>query len=638
MIPLSFKSEKWIDEMEEIMKKKWISLLLCAVLAGTMPACSKPADDPAQNEEPSSRLTAVSDEEFEGWLNDYIVDVCENDYTTAHHYFERPEDYGIDVSKCRITLGSYTPDEESEKFTESVLRTLNSWKTDELSDTNKKIYEQLYWMYDVSERSSEEKYAYIEPIWSQTSGVPGTLTDFFSEYQLFREEDIDPLVELINDVPRYVETAREYSEKQAEQGMFRLNKDDIITVCENMLSTSDDSPVTHELDEEVDNLGLSEEKSEAAKKKINDALQASFFPSFQTMIDIINSLEDKIVPIEGLANYENGKEYYEILLEYYSGSDEKEKDIYDNLYAAMNSFSLEYRNLSKENPDAVEEGLSLSTSFTKVSEIMPFLEDNYGKLFPSIPDLNYEIKPLSNEQSKDGVVAYFVVPPIDSKRTYEIRYNARDYGDDPGAISFYNTMAHEGIPGHMYQTQYEKDNFKLTAQYFLNCMGMQEGYATYAAFQANDWLKLDDDAKRVWYINESYSNMMILLMDLQINYDGVSLEEFQQIWDQDLTGLYNQLAENPGIFFSYYYGCYQIEQLEQKAKDALGDRFSPVAFNEALLRNGNLKFSLIEESIQEYIDSIDTGSSKKDNKDEEDETKTDEDNTSSDEEAEAEEV
>ena len=89
------------------MKKKWISLLLCAVLAGTMPACSKPADDPAQNEEPSSRLTAVSDEEFEGWLNDYIVDVCENDYTTAHHYFERPEDYGIDVSKCRITLGSY---------------------------------------------------------------------------------------------------------------------------------------------------------------------------------------------------------------------------------------------------------------------------------------------------------------------------------------------------------------------------------------------------------------------------------------------------------------------------------------------------------------------------------------------------
>lgn len=613
------------------MKRKWISLLLCAVMAASSASCSKaPQEEAPKTEVPSSNISAVSDEEFEGWLNEYIVEVCENDYTTAHHYFEKPEDYGIDVSKARITLGSYTPDEEDEEFTASVLRTLNGWKTDNLNDTNRKIFEQLYWMYDVSQRSSDEKFTYLEPIWSQTSGVPGTLTDFFSEYQLFTKNDIDPLVELINDVPRYVETARDYSEKQAELGLFRLNEEDILTVCENMLATSDDSPVTHELYEEVDALGLSEEETDAAKKKIDDALQASFFPSFQTMIDIITSLEDKIVPIEGLAAYENGQEYYEILLEYYTGSEEKEKDIYDNLYKAMNSLSLEYRSMTKENEETVAEGLSLTTPFTKVSEIMPFLEDNYGKLFPSVPELSYEIKPLSNEQAKDGVVAYFVVPPIDSERTYEIRYNARDYGDDPSAISFYNTMAHEGIPGHMYQTQFEKDNFTLTAQYFLNCMGMQEGYATYAAFQANDWLKLNDDAKRVWYINETYSNMMILLMDLQINYDGVSLEEFQQIWDQDLTGLYNQLAENPGIFFSYYYGCYQIEQLEQKAKDALGDRFSPIAFNEALLRNGNLKFSLIEESIQEYIDSIGVSSKDKSSASDADEDKESTDSDSSD--------
>lgn len=564
--------------------------------AENLPAEGSSAVVEEEPEEPSDE-----DAKFEEWLNDYVVEICENDYTTAHQYFEHPEDFGIDISKAEITLGTFVATAEDKEFNTRILNELNAFDADALTKTNAQILRQMIWEYDLNERSNDEKYDYIANIWSSMNGVQSNLVTYFSEYQLYSEQDIEPLITLIKDTPNYVSLANEYSKKQAELGYLRVDLDSIIKDCKAVIDNRDDSPVTIELDAEIDSLMLDEDKAKDYKEQIHTALQDNFFPAFQTIIDNMQDLKSKIQPFAGLASQENGKAYYEMLLEYYSGSSSDMEDIKEKILDEMDALNDEFTTLMTDHSEAASRGMYLSTDFEEIAEIMPFLEEHYTQDFPLLKTMDYELKPLSPEQSSEGVLAYFVIPAIDSTRPYEIRYNVEDYGDDPSDFQLYNTFAHEGIPGHMYQTQFNHQNFTKPAQFFMNCMGFTEGYAVYAAQRSEDWLGLDPYELAAYQINEEYTNYIALLMDLQINGEGMSLEQFNEEYGEGLEALYNQLAENPGIFFAYYFGFYQINALREEAMDEMGDAFDEVAFNQALLKAGSVNFDIVKDNIDAYI-------------------------------------
>lgn len=592
------------------MKKFWL-LLLAAVLAA---GCTTNNTESTQSSVSVSESVipigpeAISNEDFESFLDQYVIEMCERDYTLAHHYFEHPEKYGVDISKCKVTLGSILPDADDLQYEKDLLKRLESMQDEELSKSNRQIRQQLLWQTKLYVESAEEKYQYLDNIWSTVGGVPSVLTDFFSEYQIFGEEDVKPLVELINDVPRYVDDALAYSKKQAELKTLAFDLDTVLDACQSMVKSKDDSPITKELLAEIDGLNLEDKaKADSLKKEIRDALNTSFFPAFQTIIDGVNSLKEQNGKIKGLASYKNGREYYELLLKSNSGSDAKVEEIRDEIRTAMDSAVNEYRKILRSKPEVIAEADDPQTRFKNVADIMPFLEERYPAKFPIVDTMDYEIKELSNEQATNGVMAYFVVPPIDSKRPYEIRYNARDYASDPSSLQLYDTFAHEGIPGHMYQTQYEKEHFHHTAQYFLSSFGMQEGYATYAAYQTCSWSGVNEDVLKVWELADLYSNYSVLLMDLQVNYDGYSLSEFEDVWGAGSEPIYKQLAENPSLFFGYYYGNLKISELQTIAKESLGPDYDDVAFNTALLEAGNVEFGIVEENVQDYIDSVRSG-------------------------------
>lgn len=583
--------------------KKFLILTLCACLCA---GCTSRDEGPAAS---ISQQTGdeVSDREFESYLDEFVVNYCQQNIMLAQRFFEHPEDYGIDLNKCQVTLGTFLPDEEEIRFTEDVLNQLSSWNPDRLSRTNRQIYEQMRWEYELAARGAAEKYAYLDNIWSGSSGVFSTLTTAFSEYQLYSEDDIDILVELIEDVPRYADLAIEYTDEQVRRGLFEIDYDSAIDTVGGLLETKEDSPIESELNEEVDRLQLSRETNEEAKKRIHQALEKNLFPSFEKMKKALEEHEDDNQPMEGLARKEDGKEYYEILVENYGGTSESIDTIQNELEDAADGVLERYSEIMSENPKAISEMMDLKTSFKSVSEIMPFLEERYPAQFPMVTPVEYEIKPLSDEQSTEGTMAYFVNQPIDADRPYEIRYNRRDYGEDASSLELYNTFAHEGIPGHMYQAQYMKDHFTSPVQYMLSSFGMQEGYASYAAYQTVAWTGLNEDALEVWKLNELYSNYCILMMDLQVNWQGATREEFAKQWGDENASLYDRLCEEPGLFFGYYYGCHKLEALQQIAREALGDLYDPVRFNNAILQAGNVHFGIVEENVQHYIETTRKG-------------------------------
>lgn len=579
------------------MKRK-IALLLALALG--LSACSAA---PSQPDEPPA--SASKNESFTEYLNDYVVKVAENDYTTLHHYFEHPEKYGIDMKDVTITLGSIEPDEKTLALEDELDKQLDTFDRFSLDSRQQRIYDQLQYEFEQSDKEEEEKFRYLGNVWSTMNGLPQSLISFFSEYELREEADIAPLITLIQDVPRYTKDALDYSRKQAERDTLMLDYDETIQTCQNTLDTQADSAVRAELMVEVEQLGLDKDTTDKYKQQINTALDEAFFPSYQTMIDGLNALKPDIQPLAGLSSLENGKEYYELLVQEATGTDDSVPEIKKNIEEELSGISAQMSLLIDEDMNNLIDFMSLHTDFSSVDDILIYLNSHYSKQFPQLEAMEYDLQPLADDQSQEGIVAYFMLPAVDSTSKYRIRYNRRDYGDDPTAISLYQTLAHEGIPGHMYQAQYNKQNFVYTIEYFLSNPGFSEGYATYVENQALKFLDLDPDLVDMYVYNDLMSNYYVLLMDIAVHYENMDLDTFKSEFDMfdaaALEDIYAQLADNPGVFMSYYYGFYKINQLRQDAKEQLKDRFDEVDFNNALLSAGSVNFDLIKQNIDQYI-------------------------------------
>lgn len=582
---------------------KLLKALLAGFLSATLAACS--CGTPSSMSPTSQTVSAgvrVSDEEFESFLDDYVISTCEESYLAAHHYFVHPEDYGVDLSRCKVTLGNFILTSEEKEEIQDRLEKLQGWNPDSLSKTNRQIYQQMLWQTQLDSEMSDPKFDYLTNVWSTTSSVPMNLVSIFTEFQLFEESDLQPLVELIEDVPRYADEAMDYTRKQADLGFFAIQFDETLQSIADTLKTREDSPITHALYEEIESLNLGDQKTAEWKEKVNTALQESFFPAFETMRNELNKLKDKNKPMAGMSSYENGKEYYELLLRSYSGTnlkpDEIRREVQLNAYALLD----DYAELTDKSGG--EYTPSPKTSFKNVSEIIPFLEERYPASFPIVDTMDYEIMPLPDEQSTEGICAYFVVPPIDSTRPYEIRYNRRDYGENASSLDLYHTFAHEGIPGHMYQEQYMHEHATHPVQYMIGNIGVTEAYANYAANQTLAWLNVNENDLKYWELTDGYSNCTILLMDLQINYDGMTRTEFVSSYGEVNAGLYDRLTENPCGFFGYYFGSMELEDLREITQEALGDEFDDVRFNQAILDSFSCNFEIIKDNVQDYIDSV----------------------------------
>ena len=594
--------------------KKWLALALCALLGvgctSSTPVTSSSSSNSriqSSQEETPKEKTPITNAEFSAFLDRFVLEQCQDDYTTCHSYFENPQAYGIDPAKCDITLGTFFTTQEDVDELQDWLNELLAMDDSDLSKINRQIRQAFIREFELSLELCNEKYEYLGNIWSSDDGIPSLLVTYFSEYRLYSVDDVPYLVKLLEDVPRFVEEGLEFTQKQIEAKTFSIDMDEALDTCESVLKNQKDSAVTSELFAEVDGLYLSESDSKKAKEAIEKALNESFFPAFETMVSGLKAVEKQNKALAGLGSFENGKSYYELLLKSQVGTDETIEELREEIKRAMNDTTDAYRRLLRNNEEAILEAEDPQTSFTSIEEIMPFLEERYPAKFPVVDTMDYEIKPLSDEQSTPGIVAYFVRPCVDSTRPYEIRYNVRDYGNDPASLEMFDTFAHEGIPGHMYQAQYNKEHYVHIAQYFLDNLSFTEGYATYAANCALEWVNLDKDVLEAYRLMEFYPQYNVLLMDLQINYDGYSKRQFRDVWGEGYEDIYDQLAQNPGVFFSYYYGSLKIMELQAIAEEALSNDYDDVAFNNALLQAGDVDFSIIEENIQDYIDSVRTG-------------------------------
>ncbi len=212
--------------------------------------------------------------------------------------------------------------------------------------------------------------------------------------------------------------------------------------------------------------------------------------------------------------------------------------------------------------------------------------------------------------------AFYMMPPIDNICENLIYLNAKDTQDD---LALYTTLAHEGYPGHLYQTVYSKryqdQEGILPLGSVLYYGGFVEGWAMYVELASYDnAVELAGEAHpeaaayyQVCRLDRQFRLGLYSLLDIAIHYDNATLADVQKLCfalgindSANLSALYQYIAEEPCNYLKYYLGYLEILELKRQAAVLWSDTDPVTAtydnteflykFHTFLLQNGPADF------------------------------------------------
>ncbi len=561
---------------------------------------------------------ALEQQRFDAFIEQEFIRAMESDYLTAHTYLQNPENFGVNRNNITVQLGARpdeTPSEAAQQAEQAAARTFSSFNRNILTETQRDTYDTYAYQVALNEKLSNEKFDYYASYFESISGLQFQLPVLFADWQVRHEQDAQDLITLLNDTKPYVDSVLAYTKKQEELGLLAVDTDSVIKSCEKLLQAGENSAILAAMHSQLETLELPAETIQSYQQQVTQAFTQSFLPAFTAIQTAMEEFaQNGKNHTQGLAGLPNGKEYYALLLQKNSGSTRSVQEVKTAMENALRTHLSNVMTLAMTNPNVAQSLLSDNkeqTNYTSYTAMLDDLKSNISAQSPAINGLNYHITDMNPEIAPDsGISAYFVVPTLDGDGTQQLRVNPSI--NQMQALSTFSTVAHEGYPGHMYQYAYLYAN---GANNFMKTLAGNsayvEGYAVYAQYEAMNYLKdLDTTFLQMYRENELATYCAIILADIGIHDEGWSLTEFQRFFEQmgfslDETGLqqqYTQLQANPAAFIPYYVGYHTIADIKEQAQSTLGSTFDETAFHAALLQAGPAPFTVVQRSIDRYIE------------------------------------
>ncbi len=205
-----------------------------------------------------------------------------------------------------------------------------------------------------------------------------------------------------------------------------------------------------------------------------------------------------------------------------------------------------------------------------------------------------EYVPGTKDASRPGI---FYVPIPDVKK-----YNT--YSDEA-------LFLHEAIPGHHYQLSLQQENKDLPEFLHPESMGVfVEGWALYAESLGTELGLYEDPIQYFGMLSMEMHRAIRLVVDTGIHSKGWTREQaIQYSLDHEAESEDAIIAEierymaTPGQAVSYKIGQLKIRELRTKAETKLGSKFSIKEFHNQVLNSGSLPLVLLEEKIDNWINS-----------------------------------
>lgn len=549
----------------------------------------------------------TEDQRFQTYTNELFRQELSGNTLSLHYTLKNPDTYHI--MDTPVSLGSYQTDASYVCASlENSLSLLHSYDKSKLSGNHQITYGILEAHLTSSLRESQYL-LYEEPL-APLTGTQAQLPVLLSEYQFYKKQDIDTYLALLGEIPEYFASILTFEEEKAKQGLFMSlsQADAIIEECETFINLQENNYLYSSFSERIQSLDLSPKITDAYIEKNSDCIKQYVIPAYEQLKQGITSLRETGTNSGGLCHLPKGIPYYELLVATETGSSRSipelqqltKKQIKEDLFSIQKTLS----DISDDQPSPSSDifksqGVVLEDS--NPSAILSSLKTKLSGHFPAPPNVNVQIKYVSKEMETYLSPAFYLIPAIDNTEENIIYINNGHMSDD---ISLYTTLAHEGYPGHLYQTTYFAGQNPNPIRNLLDFGGYTEGWATYSEMLSYYFAPIEKPQATLMQKNTSILLGLYALADMGIHYDGWSLFDTiaffrgYGITDTDaIEEIYDLILSDPANYLKYYIGYIEFLELKKEAITLWGEDFSQERFHKAVLDIGPAPFDLIRKHI-----------------------------------------
>ncbi len=527
-----------------------------------------------------------------------------------HYTLKDPSAY--DIVQAPVTYGSFSTNTTGMMASlENSLSALSHYHYEDLTDENKLTYDILESYLQTAQKGAPYL-LYEEPL-GEITGIQAQLPVLLAEYPFHDIKDVDTYLSLLSCTPDYFNSLISFEKEKADSGLFIPDStvDAVVDQCSSFVDMKDSNYLLTTFDERLSKIpGLSSTVKRDYQKKNQEMIANAVVPAYESLIDALLELRGSGKNKKGVCYFPNGKEYYSYVVERDTGSPRSVSEIKKLIHDQISSDLLSIQTLLSKDPELASRPVSAEAPPDKSDiflqnqidrnqpeQILTLLEQKSSAAFPAPPDVTAQVKYVPNAMEPYLSPAFYMIPAIDDQSENVIYINQSRNVD---TLKLFTTLAHEGYPGHLYQTTYFAEKNTEPLRSIFNFSGYVEGWATYAEMCSYYLSPLPKDQAALFQKNGSLTLGLYAAADIGIHYDGWSVPDTVRFFsdygikDTDaIQEIYNLILSDPGNYLKYYVGYLEFMELKKKAMKIDGDEFSQKNFHRAVLDVGPAPFDIV---------------------------------------------
>jgi uncharacterized protein (DUF885 family) len=228
------------------------------------------------------------------------------------------------------------------------------------------------------------------------------------------------------------------------------------------------------------------------------------------------------------------------------------------------------------------------------------------RAFDTVVNPNMEVKRLPPEEEPGAPAAYGGAGSIDGKIPGRFWINLRTT-ELHSKYSLADLTFHEAIPGHIWQGEYTHEMPLIRQMLAFNAYS--EGWALYAEQLADELGAFENDpVGRLGYLQSIAFRACRLVVDTGLHARRWTREQGVQFFVDvngsnplEVASEVDRYCSWPGQACGYKVGHSEINRQRERARTALGSAFAGKAFNDTVVRGGNVPLDVLAKNVDEYI-------------------------------------
>lgn len=556
------------------------------------------------------RYPFSQDARFQRFTDRIALEEFSSNTLNLHYTLAYPQDYGI--KDYTISLGTMEPDvlKQSGKQLAALQKKLEDFSYENLSSENRMIYDMLRLDFSL-QLSAADFYLLQEPL-GPNLGIQAQLPALLAEYTFRVPQDIQDYFSLLTCIPEYFNSILEFEKEKSAQGLFMNDTcaKGIIQQCTAFSSQKEENFLDVMFEEQLADLKqqkvITQKQADSYKSMHKKLLKKCVFPAYENLAEGLEKLCGTGKNWGGLCHLPDGAQYYEYLLKNNVGDFRPIPEIQQRLMEQLKADTMAIQNLLQQDPSLFSKAAKLTQSTTySPQEMLAYLNQTMTRDFPSLKAPDYEVKAVPKAMEDFSSPAFYLTPPLDTLSPNAIYINGASQVSE---TELFTTLAHEGFPGHLYQTLYFGRQQPSLIREFLGCSGYVEGWATYVESMAYgygaEFLNISPQVMELLNRNRSISLCLYSILDIGIHYQGWTLQEvtntlssFGIASHEICQEIFQYIVENPTNYLKYYLGFLNFTDLRTTVENKKGTDFQLKDFHQKILEIGPAPFPVVKKYL-----------------------------------------